>query len=290
MKFQFANVVIKKEDEENLVEDDIPVESTTDLEALGSTSSTKNINDDDEMRILGDIEQEKDALSTLLLLSTNDTNQQQTFCKNADNSKDKENQEEDRILNDDDDNGDSYDGLRTTQKDNEDEQDDDSHGGGDDDISDDLNKNEFKQQGEEKTIEPSPSNKLFVGSKCFKFDQIIEVPQGGGVETIHQSLSRKVIHHESSPTKLTMMRMMGLRKKIKWSLRTMMTKSLYRSALFIRRKKRNLLFVVAPNQLQCLQIRRKRKQKNYDELNIRRKKKKMNKSRQRKRLQHWKRS
>ena len=289
MKFQFANVVIKKEDEENLVEDDIPVESTTDLEALGSTSSTKNINDDDEMRILGDIEQEKDALSTLLLLSTNDTNQQQTFCKNADNSKDKENQEEDRILNDDDDNGDSYDGLRTTQKDNEDEQDDDSHGGGDD-ISDDLNKNEFKQQGEEKTIEPSPSNKLFVGSKCFKFDQIIEVPQGGGVETIHQSLSRKVIHHESSPTKLTMMRMMGLRKKIKWSLRTMMTKSLYRSALFIRRKKRNLPFVVAPNQLQCLQIRRKRKQKNYDELNIRRKKKKMNKSRQRKRLQHWKRS
>ena len=179
MKFQFANVVIKKEDEENLVEDDIPVESTTDLEALGSTSSTMNINDDDEMRILGDIEQEKDALSTLLLLSTNDTNQQQTFCKNADNSKDKENQEEDRILNDDDDNGDSYDGLRTTQKDNEDEQDDDSHGGGDD-ISDDLNKNEFKQQGEEKTIEPSPSNKLFVGSKCFKFDQIIEVPQGGG--------------------------------------------------------------------------------------------------------------
>ena len=179
MKFQFANIVIKKEDEETLVEDDIPVESTTDLEALGSTSSTMNINDDDEMRILGDIEQEKDALSTLLLLSTNDTNQQQTFCKNADNSKDKENQEEDRILNDDDDNGDSYDGLRTTQKDNEDEQDDDSHGGGDD-ISDDLNKNESKQQGEEKTIEPSPSNKLFVGSKCFKFDQIIEVPQGGG--------------------------------------------------------------------------------------------------------------
>jgi hypothetical protein len=186
LKFQFANIVIKKEDEETLVEDDIPVESTTDLEALGSTSSTMNINDDDEMRILGDIEQEKDALSTLLLLSTNDTNQQQTFCKNADNSKDKENQEEDRILNDDDDNGDSYDGLRTTQKDNEDEQDDDSHGGGDD-ISDDLNKNESKQQGEEKTIEPSPSNKLFVGSKCFKFDQIIEVPQGGG--------SRRYINH-----------------------------------------------------------------------------------------------
>ena len=157
-------------------------ETSTNLEALGSTSSTKNNNDDDE-RILGgfenDIEQEKDALSSLLLLSTNDTNQQQTFCENADNSK--------NILNDDDDDGDSYDGfVRTKPKDIEDEQDNDNHDG--DDISDhNFNKNEFKHQSE-KTIEPSPSNKLSVGSKCFKFDQIVEVPQGGRDDTFRIAL------------------------------------------------------------------------------------------------------
>ena len=157
-------------------------ETSTNLEALGSTSSTKNNNDDDE-RILGgfenDIEQEKDALSSLLLLSTNDTNQQQTFCENADNSK--------NILNDDDDDGDSYDGfVRTKPKDIEDEQDNDNHDG--DDISDhNFNKNEFKHQSE-KAIEPSPSNKLSVGSKCFKFDQIVEVPQGGRDDTFRIAL------------------------------------------------------------------------------------------------------
>ena len=154
-------------------------ETTTNLEALGSTSST---NDDDE-RILGgfenDIEQEKDALSSLLLLSTNDTNQQQTFCENADNSK--------NILNDDDDDGDAYDGfVRTKPTDIEDEQDNDNHNG--DDISDhNFNKNKFKYQSE-KTIEPSPSNKLSVGSKCFKFDQIVEVPQGGRDDTFRIAL------------------------------------------------------------------------------------------------------
>ena len=87
----------------------------------------------------------------------------------------------------DDDDGDSYDGfVRTKPKDIEDEQDNDNHDG--DDISDhNFNKNEFKHQSE-KAIEPSPSNKLSVGSKCFKFDQIVEVPQGGRDDTFRIAL------------------------------------------------------------------------------------------------------